>query len=92
MSKAKKIDYHSFYCMNCGKKIIELPRSRSHCYNKHHRKALYCPWCKITCNAIECKNDNEVYEFKELFESGAYKEEALESAQYIKETDIWRNI
>ena len=92
MSSRNNIELHSFYCMNCGKKILELPRSKSHQYSKHHRKALYCPWCKITSNAIECRSDVEIYEFKEAFEAGEYKEEMLKSAKYIEENNIWRNV
>ena len=66
------------------KKTYELMRPRSHQYSKHHRKALYCPWCKLTVNTIECRNDNEVYEFKEAFAAGEYKEELKESLNFIK--------
>lgn len=82
--KTKRMDRHSFYCMNCGKKVYELMRPVSHQYGKHHRKALYCPWCKLTVNTIECRNDNEVYEFKEAFAAGEYKEELKESLDFIK--------
>ena len=87
-----KMELHSFYCMNCGKKIIELPRARGHQYGKHHRKALYCPWCRIASNAVECRNDTEVFEFIESFEAGEYKEEMLESIKYLEENDMWRNV
>ena len=80
----KNMELHSFYCMNCGNHIIELPRPRGHKYGKHHRKQLYCPWCKIECNAIECRTDTEVIEFKEQFAEGAYKEEAQASIDFIK--------
>jgi len=82
--KTKRMDRHSFYCMNCGEKVYELMRPVSHQYGKHHRKALYCPWCKLTVNTIECRNDNEVYEFKEAFAAGEYKEELKESLDFIK--------
>lgn len=80
----RKMEQHSFYCMNCGNKAYELMRPRSHQYGKHHRKALYCPWCKITVNTIECRNDSEVYDFKEAFNAGEYKEELKESLDFIK--------
>ena len=80
----RKMEQHSFYCMNCGNKAYELMRPVSHQYGKHHRKALYCPWCKITVNTIECRNDSEVYDFKEAFNAGEYKEELKESIAFIK--------
>lgn len=84
----KCVEYHSFYCMNCGKEIFTLPRAKSHQYEKHHRKMLYCPWCKIECNAIECRNYDEVQNFKEAFEAGEYIEEAKESVEFIKNNKV----
>lgn len=85
---AKYIE-HSFYCMRCGKKVYNLQRRDSHKHEKHHRKKLWCPWCCMEVNTIECRNDEEVYEFREAFEKGAYKEELAESLAFIKnETNI----
>lgn len=75
---------HSFYCIRCGRKMMGLPRRDSHNYGKHHRKKLWCPWCKMEVNGIECRNDSEVYEFKQAFEAGEYKEELDECLNYIK--------
>lgn len=80
--------FHSFYCINCGEKIMDLPRTTSHQYQKHHRKVLYCPWCQVTCNAVECRNDSEVFEFKEAFAEGEYKEEAKASQEYISKMEL----
>ena len=84
MSKRKVVDYHTFYCMNCGKEIFQLPRARSHQYQKHHRKVLYCPWCKNNCNAIECRSYEEIENFKEAYAAGEYAEEAKESINFLK--------
>ena len=84
-----KYTEHSFYCMRCGKKGIGLPRRDSHQYGKHHRKKLWCPWCGMEVNHIECKNDAEVYEFKQAFKDGKYKAELEECLKHIsKETNI----
>lgn len=88
MGKAK-MELHSFYCMNCGEKAFELMRPKGHKYSKHHRKALYCPWCHETVNCIECKNDTDIYDFKKAFEAGEYVDEAKESIVFIKENNIW---
>lgn len=82
------MELHSFYCINCGKKTYELMRPIGHKYNKHHRKVLYCPWCKNICNSIECRNEAEIYEFREAFNDGKYINEAIESTNYIKENNI----
>lgn len=79
---------HSFYCIQCGKKGIPCQRRAGHEHGKHHRKKLYCLYCGEEVNHIECRNDNEVAEFKENFEKGAYKEEAQTSIDYIKKENL----
>ncbi len=83
-----KTEMHSFYCPNCGEKIYDLPRPVSHQYQKHHKKKLWCWKCHNTLNAVECRNDIEVYEFKQKFENGDYKEEVIESLTYTQENNI----
>lgn len=78
-----KYNEHSFYCMRCGRKGIALPRKNSHQYGRYHRKRLWCPWCKMEVNHIECKNDTDVFEFKKAFEAGEYRTEVEESLKYI---------
>lgn len=81
---------HSFYCMQCGNKGIDLMRKTSRQRNKHHRKKMYCPYCKCEVNHVECRNDQEVKEFKEAFAAGEYREEAQQSIEYIKKENlIW---
>lgn len=74
----------SFYCLNCGNRGLPLPRKKSFRHEKFHRKRLYCPTCRIEVNHAECRDDEEVYEFKENFAAGIYKGEAQESIEYIK--------
>jgi len=73
--KYRKIEVNSFYCMGCGKKAMECVRPQAHRRESFHRKKLYCPWCKTTANCVECKNDEEVFEFKQAFENGEFQEE-----------------
>lgn len=68
-------ELHSFYCINCGKKAIELPRKISHKHKDFHRKKLYCPWCKNTINCVEVKNSEQETIFKENFKNGVYDNE-----------------
>ena len=80
---------HTFWCIQCGNKGLDLQRKVNHRHGKHHRKKLWCPWCKMEVNHIECRNDSEVYEFKQAFEAGEYKEEVAQSLAFIKnETNI----
>ncbi len=79
-----KYSEHSFYCMKCGNKMMSLPRRDSHNYSKHHRKKLWCPWCKMEINHIECRNDEEIKEFRENWLAGAYQEELKESLNITK--------
>lgn len=82
-SKRKKFSIHSFYCPMCGKKTMELPRSKSAQREVFHRKKLYCPWCKMTLNQIEIKNDEEYFNFKKTFEEGGFKGEVADSLSFI---------
>ena len=85
-----KYENHSFYCMKCGNKGLDIPRRVSHKHGKHHRKKLWCIYCKQEVNHIECKTLQDVEEFKEKFAAGEYKEEAMESLAYIeKENQAW---
>lgn len=76
---------HSFYCLNCGRRGIPLMRRSARCHGSEHRKAMYCPWCKVDINHIELKTDEEVKQFLIDFENGVYREEAETSMKYLKE-------
>lgn len=81
-------DRHDFYCMKCGHKGIPVQRKINHKHGKHHRKKLWCMYCKEEVNHIECRNDQEVKEFLENFKAGLYKEEVEESINYIKQENL----
>ena len=81
MSKSHKT--HRFFCLACGEEGIPLARRQGHQYGKFHRKDLYCYHCRQDCNHIECKTDEDVFEFKTNFENGVYKDEAEESLSYV---------
>ncbi len=78
---------HKFFCINCGRESIPLPRRESHKHKSMHRKDLYCPWCKHTVNHIECSTIEEEEEFKRNFIEGVYKDEADQSLAY--ERNSW---
>jgi hypothetical protein len=78
----------TFYCLQCGKQGIPIPRNRGHQREKFHRKRMYCPFCKEEVNMVECKNPMEVFEFKEDFERGIYNEEAKESLAYVRMSSL----
>lgn len=82
--KKQKVEMHDFYCLNCGQKSLTLPRKIGRQYKSGHRKKLYCPHCHTEVNHIECKNDFDVWEFKQAFEAGEFQEEAKESMEFIK--------
>ncbi len=67
---------------------MELPRQRSHQHSKHHRKRLWCPYCKIEINHIECKNEDDIYEFKMKYLDGDYIEEAQESITFLNKGSV----
>lgn len=75
---------HSFYCIKCGKKGIPIQRKDGFQHSKMHRKKLYCPFCKEEVNHVECKNMEDVEEFRLNFEKGVYKNEAEESVAHVR--------
>lgn len=82
MGKDKQLVLHSFYCLNCGNKVLDIPRNRGFLRGKQHLKKLYCFHCCLECNCIECYDDEDVYNFKLDFEEGKYKELAAASIAY----------
>lgn len=76
---------HRFFCMNCGREGVPIFRKAGKEKGKFHRKRLYCPWCKIECNHIEVRNDQEKYEFLQLFQQGEFKNELQVSIAHCKE-------
>ena len=78
-----KFVINDFYCLNCGKKTMSLPRKHGHQHEKFHRKKLYCPYCKIEINNIEIKNEEERWQFLRDFEGGVYEQEKLNDLSYL---------
>ena len=74
MARINRFDFSSFYCPNCGKKSMDLPRPHSLARQAFHRKKLYCPWCKETYNCIEIRNEIEKREFLADWKEGKYVE------------------
>lgn len=79
--------FHSFYCISCGKKSFELPRSNGKLKKRFHRKKLYCPHCGFSVNHVECRDDFDAWEFEEKWKSGDYILEAMESKEYCEQGD-----
>ena len=81
----KNVEIARFFCIKCGKEGIPLARSRGHRHGEGHRKKLYCPHCQLTVNHIECKTEEEIYDFKLKFENGEYINEAEDSVAHVEE-------
>lgn len=79
-----KMITHDFYCLNCGKKGINLMRKQGHQHKRNHRKKLYCVYCKCDVNHVEIKDLEEKEDFLYNFELGLYKEEATKSMEVCK--------
>lgn len=71
----KNFKTHRFFCLNCAKEGIPLPRKQGHRHAKFHKKKMYCPNCKQVFNHIECQTEEDIYRFKEDFENGVYLNE-----------------
>ena len=72
------------FCLNCGNRGIPIYRQRNKIREAGHRKALYCIHCKETVNHYECRNSNEVLDFKSRFATGEFTAEAKDSIAFIK--------
>ena len=86
--RSEKFGIHKFYCLNCGKEGIPIPRKPSDFRSTNHRKKLYCPWCKLTLNFIEIKTEEEKIKFLEAFNNGAFKEEAALSIEEVNKNRL----
>lgn len=78
------IVFNDFYCIRCGEKAMSLPRKRSHQHKSMHFKKLYCPHCKTVINCVECKTEEEVFNFKINYADGKYQGVLKESMELIK--------
>ena len=88
MKKMSSYESHTFWCIQCGNRGIDLQRKVNHRHSKHHRKKLWCPTCKMEVNHVECRNDAEIEEFKEKFAAGEYAEELEESLRFIEQENL----
>ena len=86
MGKAYKT--HRFFCIKCGNEGIPIARKQGHKHERFHRKKLYCPFCKVEINHIECQTDEDVYEFKLDFEKGVFADEVEESLAHVRPSGI----
>ena len=50
---------HDFYCMECGKKGIPLPRSKGRGKEENHIKHLWCIHCQMRTPHREIRNMEE---------------------------------
>lgn len=66
-NKTKTMIINSFYCSECGNRGIELPRTKGHQHKNMHSKHLYCIYCKQITEHIECKDEEDIFIFKENF-------------------------
>lgn len=78
----RNLELSNFYCINCGKKGLDLMRQASFRHSKMHRKKLYCFYCKTEVNHIECKTIEDVENFLNDFNEGKYIQEAADSISF----------
>ena len=85
MSKKRaSMELHDFYCIGCGNKGIALQRKTGFKHSSHHRKKLYCIYCKSEVNHIECQTYEDVENFKNNYKNGVYDIERQESFHYVR--------
>lgn len=77
------------FCTKCGNEGIPIQRKRGQYREKFHKKKLYCLHCQEQVNHVECKNEEEIAEFRKDFEEGKYKDE--DSLDDVGTTWVWKN-
>ena len=87
---AKNYQTHRFFCIKCGKEGIPLARKQGHKHERFHRKKLYCPYCKMEINHVECQTDEDVYNFRVDFEEGVFANEIEESLAHVGSSGFWK--
>ena len=87
---AKNYQTHRFFCIKCGKEGIPLARKQGHKHERFHRKKLYCPYCRMEINHVECQTDEDVYNFRADFEEGVFIDEVEESLVVIRNSWQWQ--
>ena len=80
---AKNYQTHRFFCVKCGKEGIPLARKQGHKHERFHRKKLYCPYCRMEINHVECQTDEDAYNFRVDFEEGVFADEIEESLAHV---------
>lgn len=79
-----KVEFSQFYCINCGKYVLDLPRKSYKLHKTGHLKKLYCPHCKMEVNCYECRTEYDVFDFKERFENREFSELAIASIEHCQ--------
>ena len=86
----KNYQTHRFFCIKCGKEGIPLARKQGHKHERFHRKKLYCRYCKMEVNHVECQTDEDVYNFRVDFEEGVFANEIEESLAHVGSSWQWQ--
>lgn len=74
MSKVIHFSVSDFYCTECGKAGIPIPRNSNAMRNGGHLKNLFCLYCGKSTNHVEVSkyHNYSVENFKEEFELGRF--------------------
>jgi hypothetical protein len=62
----------TFFCTQCGRKGIPIPRSKNHMRETGHLKRLYCPYCRRVVNHVELSVKYTEEDFRKEFEAGSF--------------------
>lgn len=72
MGRPHKIILDDFYCTQCGKKGIPIPRQAGSEREAGHLKKLWCLYCNKETNHVECR-PNTKYCYKDFLTELNYK-------------------
>ena len=83
-----RYEEHKFFCVLCGKEGIPVRRKEGFQHKSFHLKKLYCPWCKMEVNHVECKNPAQVNKFLEDFKKGVYNDERKHALDFVRMSSL----
>ena len=71
--KKQSMTATTLYCPVCGKKGIPIMRKTGKQKPSFHRKWLYCIYCNRLTNHVECRSEEDILLFQEMYSDGEFE-------------------
>ena len=80
-----KLNIHDFYCTQCGKKTLPVPRKLGQLREAGHLKKLFCCYCGKENNCVEVNPMSSKYTYEDFlfeFDNGNFNEDGTRKMKY----------